>query len=139
MITQGSGQGALNSLQPQHFVCSTGPSSVDGIHPRWELLLLLDALVRKWLSTGESPKDVTPFFNSTNYPVWFVGKDPKTSSTAPSFNFDAFTNAFAKDPTDKDALALLNVFNDAESNLIEYLRSILTDDKASAIDKTLFS
>ena len=129
-------KGLLNTLQPQHFICSTGPSSVEGLHPRWELLLLLHALVRKWLLTGDNPKDVTPFFHSTNYPVWFVAKDPK--STAPSFNFDAFTKAFAEDPTDKNALALLNMFNDADSNLTEYLRSILTDAKTNAIDKTRF-
>ena len=127
-------RGALNTLQPQHFICSTGASSVNGLHPRWELLFLLDALVRTWLSTGDSPKDVTPFFHSTNYPVWFVEKDQKASTTALSFNFDAFQ----KDSTDNNAKALLNMLNEADSVTTAYLRSILADAKTTAVEKTRF-
>ena len=129
---------ALDKFRPKHFICSTGPSSTDGLHPRWELLLLLDALVRKWLSEEDSPKDVTPFFHSTNYPVWFVGKNPESPNTGPSFDFDALKNAFSENPPDKDALALLNIFKAADSNIPKYLKSILIDAKTSTVQKTRF-
>ena len=124
----------LDILQPQHFICSTGPSD-EGFHPRWELLLLLNALVTKWLSSGSSPKDVTPFFHPTNYPMWFLEKDESSTATAqPAFNFDAFV----KDTVDKDAQAFISILQDAQPNLSAYFRTTLADTSTSVAERTRF-
>jgi hypothetical protein len=81
----------LDSLNPSHFICSTGTSVVQH-HPRWELLVLLKAYMSKKTNGA-----LTPFFHPTNHPVYLT-------STAKQLALDF--EAFDATSTDANVKAL---------------------------------
>lgn len=129
-----------DTLKPQHFICSAGQST-DGIHPRWELLLLLNALVQKWNAAAAgstSPTEVQRWFHPTNYPIYFVQNEVgATNPPGPLFNFDAFAKTPSGDNVN-DVLGFQSMLQQADNNLLAMLRETLSDVAAAPADQTRF-
>ena len=107
----------LKSLNPSHFICSTG-TSLSQHHPRWELLVLLKAFM-----ASKTTAVIKPFFHPTNHPVYLT-------SVAKQLALDF--EAFSADSTDANVKALRQAIFAYDPVLLSIITTAIQDLKSSA-------